>query len=49
MKTMYDYKKPAVPVEAVDHIDKIHKARKEAGRKCRKADIWLEAVMKVKA
>ena len=47
-KTMYTYKNVQVPEEAAAHVEKIVNLRAKAGAKCRKADVWLEAVMKVR-
>jgi len=46
-KQMYSYKNVQVPAEAADRINKIYKQREEAGKKVRKADLWLEAAGKV--
>lgn len=42
LKVMQKYKKASIPENVVEHVDTIYKMRKEAGKTCRKADIWIE-------
>lgn len=46
-KVMQEYGKASIPIQVIEQVDKIHKARFKAGDKCRKADIWIEMAKKV--
>lgn len=47
LKVMQEYGRASIPIQVIKHVDAIYNARKEAGNKCRKADIWIEMAKKV--
>ena len=48
LKVMQEYGKASIPMQVINHVDEIYKARKASGKVCRKADIWIEMASKVK-
>lgn len=48
MKVMQEYGKASIPVQVIQHVDDLYKARLASGNKCRKADIWIEMARKLK-
>lgn len=48
-KTTYDYSYPAVPLEAIELIDKKYREARGRGEKVRKADLWIDGAKKARA
>lgn len=47
-KLMHEYTNVQVPVEAKEKLDKVFALRKKKDKSIRKADLWLEAVFKLR-
>ncbi len=47
-KMMYEYTNVQVPLDAKQKLDKVFASRKKKDKSIRKADLWLEAVSKLK-